>query len=80
MLILLFDRHRVLRNLAQEEPAKGEVHMKVIVIGGNGPTGPHMVEGLHRLGYEVTIYHQGTDEVELPTSVKHIHGNHFNSG
>ena len=38
--------------------------MKALVIGGTGPTGPYIVEGLLRRGYEVTIYHRGTHEVE----------------
>ena len=52
--------------------------MKALVIGGTGPTGPFIVEGLINRGYEVTIFHRGTHEVELPESVEHIHGDpHF---
>ena len=52
--------------------------MKALVIGGTGPTGPFVVEGLLNRGYEVSIFHRGTHEVELPKSVVHIHGDpHF---
>ena len=51
--------------------------MKALVIGGTGPTGPFIVEGLVKRGFETTIYHRGTHEVELPPSVKHIHGDPF---
>ena len=52
--------------------------MKALVIGGTGPTGPFIVEGLLRRGYEVAIFHRGTHEVDLPAEVVHIHGDpHF---
>ena len=52
--------------------------MKALVIGGTGPTGPLIVEGLLKRGCEVSIYHRGTHEVDLPGSVLHIHGDPFN--
>ena len=52
--------------------------MKALVIGGTGPTGPIVVEGLIRRGYQVTILHSGKHEVDFPSPVEHIHGNaHF---
>ena len=52
--------------------------MKALVIGGTGPTGPFVVEGLLNRNYEVATFHRGTHEVELPASVEHIHGDpHF---
>lgn len=52
--------------------------MKALVIGGTGPTGPHIVKGLIKRGYEVAIFHRGTHEVALPQCVEHIHGDpHF---
>lgn len=47
--------------------------MKVLVIGGTGPTGPFIVEGLLKRGYEVAILHRGTHETDLPAEVEHIH-------
>ncbi len=52
--------------------------MKALVIGGTGPTGPHIIEGLFTRGFEVTIYHRGTHEVEFSRPVHHIHGDPFN--
>lgn len=49
-----------------------------LVIGGTGPSGPHVLEGLLDRGYDVTIFHRGTHEpADLP-DVRHIHGDpHF---
>ena len=33
--------------------------MKALVVGGTGPTGPLIVQGLLDRGYEVTVYHRG---------------------
>ena len=52
--------------------------MKALVVGGTGPTGPLIVQGLLERGYDVTILHRGTHEVDLPLSVEHIHADpHF---
>jgi nucleoside-diphosphate-sugar epimerase len=53
--------------------------MKALVIGGTGPTGPHIVNGLLERGYEVAIMHRGThDTDEVPSSVERIIGDpHF---
>jgi nucleoside-diphosphate-sugar epimerase len=53
--------------------------MKALVVGGTGPTGPYIVNGLLQRGYQVTIFHRGTHEVpEIPPEVEHIHGDpHF---
>lgn len=45
-----------------------------LVIGGTGPTGPYLVNGLLERGYQVAILHRGTHEVdEIPPEVEHIH-------
>ena len=36
-----------------------------LVIGGTGPTGPLIVNGLTRRGYKVTILHTGRHETDL---------------
>ena len=52
--------------------------MQVLVIGGTGPTGPHVVNGLIETGCTVTILHTGAHEVDtIPSSVEHIHTNPF---
>jgi nucleoside-diphosphate-sugar epimerase len=49
-----------------------------LVIGGTGPTGPVVVDGLLERGYEVTIFHGGHHEVEFAGQVRHLHGDpHF---
>lgn len=52
--------------------------MRALVIGGTGPTGPYIVEGLLDRGYQVTILHSGQHEVEFSRPVDHLHGDpHF---
>lgn len=54
--------------------------MDILVIGGTGPTGPFVVNGLVERGHEVTILHTGRHEVDaLPPQsvVPHIHADPF---
>ena len=53
--------------------------MKALVIGGTGPTGPYLVNGLIAQGYDVSIMHRGTHDSDLiPASVPRIIGDpHF---
>lgn len=44
-----------------------------LVVGGTGPTGPAIVNGLLERGYDVSIMHRGTHEVEFNAAVEHIH-------
>ena len=49
-----------------------------LVIGGTGPSGPHVLEGLLERGFDVTIFHRGTHEPPGLPDVRHIHGDpHF---
>ena len=51
---------------------------RALVIGGTGPTGPGVVNGLIAKGYEVAILHTGRHEVDtIPASVEHLHTNPF---
>jgi len=51
---------------------------KALVVGGTGPTGPLLVQGLLDRGYEVTIFHRGVHETDELPPVEHIHGDpHF---
>ena len=45
-----------------------------LVIGGTGPTGPFIVNGLRARGFRTTILHTGRHEVaEIPPDVEHLH-------
>lgn len=49
-----------------------------LVVGGTGPTGPFVVNGLLDRGFDVTIMHTGRHEVaEIPPEVTHIHTDPF---
>ena len=52
--------------------------MKALVVGGTGPTGPLIIDGLHQRGYQVTLYHRGFHEPDdLPEVAEHLHGDPF---
>lgn len=51
---------------------------RALVVGGTGPTGPHILQGLLDRGYETAIFHRGTHEPPDLPEVEHIHGDpHF---
>src|SRR3954470_12109605 len=50
--------------------------MRIVVIGGTNFIGPHVVATLNRLGHEITVYHRGVHEPELPLGVRHVHSPH----
>src|SRR5438094_5277582 len=52
--------------------------MRALIIGGTGPTGHFIVNGLLRRGYQVAMLHSGRHELEeIPRSVEHIHTDPF---
>lgn len=50
-----------------------------LVVGGTGPTGPPLVDGLIERGYDVTLFHTGRHELSDGPGVRHIHGNPFDA-
>ncbi len=51
---------------------------RLLVIGGTGPTGIHIVNGLRERGHEVVILHRGLHErPETPLDVEHIHADPY---
>lgn len=51
-----------------------------LVIGGTGPTGPYVVNGLIERGFTVSILHTGRHESdELPEDLEHIHTDPFDA-
>jgi nucleoside-diphosphate-sugar epimerase len=52
--------------------------LKALVIGGTGPTGHFIVNGLVRRTYRVSMLHTGRHELdEIPPAVEHIHTDPF---
>jgi nucleoside-diphosphate-sugar epimerase len=47
--------------------------MRVLVIGGTHFIGPYVVTILHRQGHDVTVYHRGLHEPQLPSGIRHVH-------
>ena len=53
--------------------------MRALVIGGTGPTGHYMVNGLLDRGYQVAMLHSGKLEIpEIPDGVEHLHTDAYN--
>jgi len=48
--------------------------MRILILGGTSLTGPIVVRRLVGLGHDVTVYHRGEHETELPAAVRHLHG------
>jgi nucleoside-diphosphate-sugar epimerase len=49
-----------------------------LLVGGTGPTGPHIARGLLDRGYEVTVLHRGAHEVPELDGLEHVHADpHF---
>src|ERR1700722_13582192 len=49
-----------------------------LLVGGTGPTGPHIARGLLDRGYDVTVLHRGAHEVSALDGLEHIHADpHF---
>lgn len=54
------------------------MQQSALVIGGTGPTGHFIVNGLLARGFSVAILHTGNHEVaEIPPEVEHIHTNPY---
>jgi nucleoside-diphosphate-sugar epimerase len=52
----------------------------VLLIGGTGPTGPVIADGLVRRGLDVTILHSGVHEVPEVAHLPHLHCDVFDDG
>ena len=52
--------------------------MNILILGGTKFIGPFVVRELAGLGHQVTIFHRGETEQDLPPSVRHVHGDFAN--
>jgi len=48
--------------------------MRVLIIGGTAFTGPHVARRLFEMGHELTLFHRGRSQADLPPTVRHILG------
>ena len=48
--------------------------MRVLIVGGTSFIGPHVVGRLAEAGHEVTVFHRGRTEADLPENVGHVLG------
>ena len=48
--------------------------MRILVIGGTGFSGPHVVRRLVNMGHDIGLFHRGQTEADLPGCVKHLLG------
>jgi len=47
--------------------------MRILIIGGTSFMGPAVVKTLSEQGHDIAVFHRGKTEVDLPSSVQHIH-------
>jgi nucleoside-diphosphate-sugar epimerase len=52
---------------------------RALVVGGTGPTGPPLVDGLLQRGYEVSLFHTGRHEIPDGPDIPHLHGNPYDA-
>ncbi|MEE8601441.1 nuclear transport factor 2 family protein [Euzebya tangerina] len=52
---------------------------RALLVGGTGPTGPHMLRGLLDRGFDVQMFHTGRHELPDQPDVPHIHGDPFSA-
>ena len=48
--------------------------MNILVLGGTHFIGAHAVRRLASLGHEVTVFHRGKTQADMPKGVKHLYG------
>jgi nucleoside-diphosphate-sugar epimerase len=48
--------------------------MRILILGGTKFIGPHVVRELATAGHEITLFHRGQHEPDLPRQVRHFHG------
>lgn len=48
--------------------------MRILILGGTSLTGPYAVRRLHAMGHEVTVFHRGEHQAELPAGIRHLLG------
>ncbi len=48
--------------------------MRILVLGGTGFIGPHVVRLLSEAGHDVWVFHRGRTQAELPPTAGSIHG------
>jgi nucleoside-diphosphate-sugar epimerase len=48
--------------------------VRILILGGTKFVGPYVVRGLVEHGHDLTIFHRGGTEADLPPGVGHLHG------
>jgi len=59
---------------ATERPSPARRPLSLLVLGGTGFIGPHLVRHAAARGHRVTIFTRGRRQAELPAGVEHLLG------
>jgi nucleoside-diphosphate-sugar epimerase len=47
--------------------------MRIVIIGGTGFMGPLVAQRLFDMQHDITLFHTGRHEVDLPPAIRHVH-------
>jgi nucleoside-diphosphate-sugar epimerase len=61
-----------LNNHAPRERGCRRITVRILIIGGTKFIGPYVVRELVGHGYDVTVFHRGQTEADLPSAVRHV--------
>ncbi|TET79396.1 NAD-dependent epimerase/dehydratase family protein, partial [candidate division TA06 bacterium] len=48
--------------------------MRILIIGGTGFIGPHVVMRLTEMEHDITLFHRGPTKADRPSTVNHTRG------
>lgn len=72
--VLLASGSNVLAQAAESAAARGVAPMNILIFGGTGYIGPHLVRLAVSRGHKVTIFSRGRRDADLPSGIERLVG------